>query len=123
MGPTDGWVRVDRVRLVTGEGLFSMNLVIRSSLIVASLLLPSSVGAECITPGRWSLDQPSVELVFSGNVVAVNQVADAGVRVTFNVDRVWKGSVPKRFDVYVWQLDSEMPRFEFAKSYVVFTTT
>ena len=96
-------------------------VIVQFSLFVV-LMLPSSVRAECITPGHWSLQQPRVELVFSGNVVGINHVADLGIRVTFDVDRVWKGSVPKRFDLYVWQLDAEMPTFAFAKRYVAFAT-
>lgn len=91
--------------------------------ISVCLLAPASARAECINPGRWSLDQPYTELVFSGTVVGINQVADQGVRLTFNVDRVWKGSVPKRFNLYVSQLDAEMPTIEFARRYLVVATT
>jgi hypothetical protein len=92
------------------------------SLVVVSLLMPSSARAECWTPGRSSLDEPSVELVFSGLTVGMNVVAKDGVRVTFNVDRVWKGSVPKKLDLYIAIIDSEMPRFEFGRRYVAFAT-
>lgn len=103
-----------------------MNLRTLSASVVllgaCSIVSPSPVRAECITPGPWLIEQGLVDLVFSGNVVGVNQVAEAGIRVTFNVDRVWKGSVPKRFDLYVWLPDAEMPTFSFAGRYVVFAT-
>jgi hypothetical protein len=92
------------------------------SLLLGVLFIPSPAHAECIAIGRATMAQAQVELVFSGNVVGLNQVAPFGVRVTFNVDHAWKGSAPKRLDVYVWQLDPEMPRFEFAERYVVLAT-
>src|SRR3954468_11534683 len=100
-----------------------MRTIAISLSIGVCLLAPASARAECINPGRWSLDQPLTEVVFSGNVVGINQVADLGLRVTFNVDRVWKGAVPKRFDLYVSQLDAEMPTLEFARRYLVVATT
>jgi hypothetical protein len=100
----------------------SCRTIIPSALVAASLLVASSARAECITPGRWSLDEAHVELVFSGNVVGISQVADMGLRVTFDVERVWKGSVSKRLDLYVWLLDVEMPVFESGRRYVAFAT-
>jgi len=38
--------------------------------------------------------------------------------VTFEVDRVWKGSVPERLDVYVHERSSNAPRFRKGERYV-----
>ena len=77
-----------------------MNLcpLVSSALLVLSLM-PASASGECLTPSARTLDEPTVELVFGGYVVGITQVAELGVRVTFNVERVWKGSVPKRLDL------------------------
>jgi hypothetical protein len=58
------------------------------------------------------------ELVFSGTVVDVTRTGDVGYRATFDVDRVWKGVVPRRIDLYVWELAPEVPRFEAGHHYV-----
>jgi hypothetical protein len=95
-------------------------IAISLSIGVSCLLAPSSARAECITPGLWSLEQPLVELVFSGTVLKIEPARD-GVRVTFDVERVWKGSAPARFTLYVWQ-DYGMPTFEASRRYVAFAT-
>lgn len=59
------------------------------------------------------------ELVFSGAVVEVTRTGDEGYRATFDVDRVWKGSVSKRFDLYVWELAPEIDRYQLGRRYVV----
>jgi len=84
------------------------------------LILPTLARAECVTPTAAWINEPSIEVVFNGRVEGLNQVNDVGVRVTFIVDRVWKGSVPKRFDLYVWQLNTESAKFEFQRPYIVF---
>jgi hypothetical protein len=46
--------------------------------------------------------------------------ANFGYRATFDVDRIWKGSVAKRFDVWVYELaSSDFPRFESGRPYLV----
>lgn len=89
--------------------------------LVARLTNPSLSAKECV-----ALSAPDVlasrnnELVFSGRVIEYSVTADAAYRATFDVDRVWKGSVSKRIDIYVWQLQSaEMPRYEKDGEYVV----
>jgi hypothetical protein len=62
------------------------------------------------------------DLVFSGTVLQVNRPADAALGVTFGVDRVWKGATSKRFVLYIWGLDSEMPRFDAGRRYLVAAT-
>ena len=93
-------------------------LGIRFALALGSLLVASSAHAECITPGEWWLREPTVELVFSGTAVEITQTAEVGYRAAFNVDRVWKGAVPKRIDLYVWELSAERPRFEAGHHYI-----
>jgi hypothetical protein len=39
--------------------------------------------------------------------------------VALEVDRVWKGAVPARFDLHVWWRAPEIDRFEVGKTYVV----
>jgi hypothetical protein len=82
------------------------------AVLVAVLLFPVSVGAECfILTAKFIMVHPGFELVFSGHVVAITRTAELGYRATFEVDRVWKGRVHKRIDVYVWELPAEAPRF------------
>lgn len=78
-----------------------------------------SASAECVRVSPTiAVEGPSTELVFSGKVVQITRTAELGYRATFDVDRVWLGSVTKRFDLYVWELAPEAPRFEMAGTYV-----
>ena len=86
------------------------------------LATTSMATAQCIIPGAWLLDEPGVEVVFDGSVAGIDRVTDLGIRTTFNVRRVFRGSSPKRFDVYVYELDVEMPRFERGRRYLVFAS-
>jgi hypothetical protein len=90
------------------------------AICMATLVMPSVARAECVMARAALIKEPSIELVFRGSVVGLNQISDFGVRVTFNVDQVWKGPVPKRFDLYVGGLDAETARFEFQRPYLVF---
>jgi hypothetical protein len=91
----------------------------RLALVVASLLAASSAHAECIAAGKWWLQEPTIELVFSGTAVEITRTAELGYRAAFNVDRVWKGAVPKRIELYVWELASEMDRVDVGHRYLV----
>jgi hypothetical protein len=89
-------------------------------IVIAALLTAPSPGAECfILTAKFVMQEKAIELVFSGTVVNVTRTVDLGYRATFEVDRVWKGSVPRRFDIYVWEGDSEIPRFEINQHPVV----
>ena len=89
-------------------------------VLFALLLTSSPAPAECfVQTGKYVLAEPAIVLVFSGRVAEINRTADASYRATFEVDRVWKGSVPRRFDVYVWELAAEMPEFKKDQAYVV----
>jgi len=88
---------------------------------VACLFVARASGeAECLSDmtAQQAMQGPN-ELVFSGIVVRITRTADLGYRATFDVDRVWKGVVSKRFDVYVWELAPEGGRFEMSKRYLV----
>jgi len=76
-----------------------------------------SAGAECITMSAEAARRHTV--VFRGTVAAIVRTADLGYKATFNVETVWKGSVTRQFDAYVWELPPELPRFEAGRSYVV----
>jgi hypothetical protein len=91
-----------------------------SAFLVASvLLLPARARAECfVLTGPFVMGAPTIELVFSGRVVDIARTAELGYRATFDVDGVWKGTVPRRFDLYVWELAPESPRFEKGQRYV-----
>src|SRR5579871_5272558 len=94
-------------------------IALRSAITAASLLTPLLAHAECIRiPARALMEEKHVELVFSGTVVEIARTADLGYRATFDVDRVWKGSVSRRIDLYVWELAPEIPRFESGRRYV-----
>ena len=92
------------------------------TIAIAVMVLPSVINAECvkITPKMW-LDAPDSELVFGGKVAEVTDTGEVGSKATFTVERVWRGKVPKRFDVFMWYLASaEAPRYlEKGRSYVV----
>jgi hypothetical protein len=88
-------------------------------LVLVSVLIAASVAAECVrVSAKNVLENPDYELVFAGTVVNVTRTAELGYRATFDVDRVWRGSVTRRFDLYVWELAPEIPRFEVGKRYL-----
>jgi hypothetical protein len=97
----------------------SRSIGIRFAIAVASLLTASSARAECISPGAWWLRDKLVEVVFSGTAIEVTRTAEAGYRATFDVERVWKGHVPRRFNLYVWELSPEMDRIDAGRRYLV----
>jgi hypothetical protein len=96
---------------------------IPSAMLVAFLLTSPSARAECERisakeMAKLVMEGPRYELVFSGTVMAVARTADTGYRATLEVDRVWKGSVTKRFDLYIGELAAEIPRFEIGHHYL-----
>ena len=102
--------------------MFSGVLKVLVTIAIAVMVMPSVINAECvkITPKMW-LDAPDSELVFGGKVVEVTDTGEVGSKATFEVERVWRGKVPRRFDVFMWYLASaEAPRYlEKGRSYVV----
>ena len=101
----------------------SRSIAVSFGIVVASLLTPLTARAECvIVTAKHVLEDPRYELVFSGTLVAADSTGEQGYRATFDVDRVWKGSVSKRFDLYVSPLAPEMPNFELGRHYVTAAT-
>ena len=101
-----------------------MRLRTLSLLSWALLLYPSTGRAECFGKnGKFVMAQKSIELVFSGTVVAITPIDQYfRYRATFEVDRVWKGSVTKRFDLYVSGLEEGIPGFQIGQWSVVTAT-
>jgi hypothetical protein len=92
-------------------------------MLVAWLSAPYSAAAECVKlpakdMAKRVMEDKAYEVVFTGTVVAVTRTAELGYRATFEVERVWKGTVTKRFDLYVWELSPEIPRFEMGQHYL-----
>jgi hypothetical protein len=80
--------------------------------LVALVLLHTVARSECVILNAKSvMAEKNIELAFSGRVVEITKAGEMGTRVTFDVERVWKGSVPKRFTLYVWESSPEMPHF------------
>lgn len=97
-------------------------------LLVVALLsatplhsMPSK--AECLeVSGQMILADSRVDMVFSGRLVNrayVGASERSTYKATFEVDRVWKGSVGERIDIFVSELAPEAPRFEEGGTYVV----
>jgi hypothetical protein len=97
-------------------------LKIRLLVLGVTLILTPLVGrAECIALSAPAvIAQEDIKLVFRGRVETIDEVGQSGARVTFAVSRVWKGSVPEHFELYVWWTWPEVPSFAMGKDYVVF---
>jgi hypothetical protein len=97
----------------------------RLLLFVLPLLLPRLTFAECVgMPIRPIADQAAV--VFSGTVMKVttNTASEWGGQiVTFDVDRVWKGSPTKQFVIYSFTRTPEPFQFTVGTKYVVLAHT
>jgi hypothetical protein len=66
------------------------------------LAFATPLHAECIgLDANGLIERDVFEVVFSGTVQAIERIAPAGIRVTFDVERVWKGSLPRQFSLYV----------------------
>lgn len=98
-----------------------MALLVKIAFVafLVSLVPVTSAHAECvrISP-KMAADGAYGELLFSGKVVEIARTSDLGYRATFDVDHVWRGSVSKRFALYVWDLAAETPSFEAGREYV-----
>jgi hypothetical protein len=100
--------------------IFSLRQAIQSIVVIVSLLTARLAHAECvIVTAKELMDGKLYELVFSGTRVGITRTEDVGYWATFEVDRVWKGSVSKRFDLYVWELAPEIPQFEMGRHHLV----
>jgi hypothetical protein len=91
-----------------------------SFLVASTLLLPRLAHAECfVMNAKAVMSEDWAELLFSGRVVEIIRSAPSGYRATFDVDRVWKGTVAHRIDLYVSEIASEMPLFGVRNRYIV----
>jgi hypothetical protein len=89
------------------------------ALLLFLSLTPGNARAGCfVQTAQFVMQAPSIETVFRGRVLEIVRTADLGYRATFDVDRVWKGSVSPRVDLYVSERAAEMPRFEQGRQYV-----
>jgi len=79
----------------------------------ALCVIVTSVSAECILPqAKRILAEPTYDLLFSGTAVEVTRTAPFAYRTTFDVNRVWRGTVPMRIDLYVSELFGEIERLD-----------
>jgi hypothetical protein len=92
------------------ERLLRLMLLRASPTIICVCVGASNLNAECLQQTARSV--MSHALVFAGTVVEITSTGPEGARVTFEVDRVWKGSVTRHFDLYVWYRQAEIPTFE-----------
>lgn len=104
-------------------------MVVRSFSIAASigcaasLLLVQSARAECV---NVPLLEVHASIIFAGTAVSITPITPPGepnmwmgTKITFDVDRVWKGSVGKRVDLYM-NLSPENPQFAVGRRSPVF---
>src|SRR5579862_6687059 len=104
------------------------------AVLLASLLTPQMAHAECVQiVGNGRLLQlqqfatdPRISAIFRGTVVSSALLGTpertAGLIVTFDVGRIWKGSVGTRVELVVdW--NAENPRFSVGNSSPVFART
>ena len=116
---SDHW-RHDIDALQTKKGQAMQPLSVAVLLIAGLTTSISRPVKECLVlTGPYIMKSPEIELVFSGRVVEYEVTADAAYRATFDVDRVWKGTVRKRIEIHVWQLQGEMPRYGKDGEYIV----
>ena len=67
---------------------------------IVSAVFGIALHADCVTlTAKEMMSRPGV-LIFGGRVVDVQDVGQGGARWTIEVQRVWKGSVPARIDIY-----------------------
>ena len=94
------------------------------AMVVAWLTTAATARAKCVysmsadETARKVMADSRYELVFGGTVVAITRTAELGYRATFDVERVWKGTASKGFDLYIWELAYGIPRFELGHRYV-----
>src|SRR6185312_17340050 len=86
------------------------------------LLVPHLAFAEClIRPLRDSVNRAAVAFSGTATGVATPTASEWPITiVTFEVERVWKGSVTRRFAVYSFTRTAEGFTFAAGKKYVVF---
>jgi hypothetical protein len=94
------------------------------SLTLAIIVAPSLAFAECLALSLRNSIRPAA-VAFSGTATTITNTDTAsdswaGTVVTFEVDRVWKGAVTRRFSVYSFTRTAEGMNFTAGKRYLVF---
>jgi hypothetical protein len=74
-------------------------------------LSPSAVSAECpLMTASQGMAMPTTVAVFSGTVIDIEESAGAATYlVTFDVQRVWKGTLTKRVSLYQSNTSDAIP--------------
>src|SRR5262249_17550301 len=90
--------------------------------LLGAALLPQLALAECITINdSLRAVMPYADIVFSGTVTEVVDLSGELDRfITFDVDRVWKGPVTKRFSIHGFDLPLGRYTFDVGRTYLVF---
>jgi hypothetical protein len=87
-----------------------------ASATIATAMVGITLHAECaLITAEAVMSHREYELVFGGRVVDIQDFGPSGARVTFDVQRVWKGAVPSRIDLYYGRMSSEGPQSQFAQ--------
>jgi hypothetical protein len=97
-----------------------------SIVCAASLVLAQSARAECVSAPLQLWEFHESPIIFAGTAVSITPITPIGepnilmgTKITFDVDRVWKGIVGKRVDLYMG-LSAENPSFEVGRRSPVF---
>ena len=99
----------------------SWNTTTRATLTLCATLIAASARAECVfvNGSTWVESHDRATIIFSGTLTVTESAGPGGYHATFEVDRVWKGDVPKRFDLYGSWRAPEIKRFEVGHRYLV----
>ena len=97
--------------------VFRSVTIAASIVCAASLALAQSARAECVNAPLQLWEFHGAPIIFAGTAVSITPINPPGepntlmgTKITFDVDRVWKGSVGKRVDLYML-LSPENPNF------------
>jgi hypothetical protein len=94
----------------------------RYLLGLLAVIVPDIAVAECVVL-RANVPAQSAALVFSGTAtdITANDASEwPSAIITFDVDKVWKGRVTKRFVVYSFTRTAERFTFKIGQAYLVF---
>jgi hypothetical protein len=97
-----------------------------SVALLSSMVAAQTASGECVKVGvRDFLGQHADRIFLKGTTLSVTPIGDpartSGFKVTFDVERVWKGSVSKRVELYV-DLKADNPQFQLGHS-AIFAAT
>ena len=108
--------RIEALRLRGIQLIRQLAVATLASATVTSAVVGTTLHAECaLITAKAVMSQREYELVFGGRVVDIQAFGPSGARVTFDVQRVWKGAVPSRIDLYYGRMSSEGPQSQFTK--------